>query len=47
MPTLTQNFNGTFAMRRKGDALDPFIPISESRQIEFCYLASKNYITST
>jgi len=35
MPTLTQNFNGTFAMRRKGDALDPFIPISESRQIEF------------
>ena len=35
MPTLTQNFNGTFAMRRLGTTLDPFIPVSESRQIEF------------
>ena len=34
MPILTTSFNGTFAMRRKGDTLDPFIPISESRQIE-------------
>jgi len=34
MTILSQNFNGTFAMRRLGTVLDPFIPISESRQIE-------------
>ena len=34
MPILTTSFNGTFAMRRLGTVLDPFIPISESRQIE-------------